>query len=140
MIRNRWCGLVFLALAGSLVATPDAKAIIGVAPGGSVVRRHAIVATAAVAESSASSSQAQAQPTPAPAPAAAAPAAAAPVPPPAAAAAGGAVALGTVVTALPAGCSSQPVGQVNYYKCGTVYYQAAFQGTTLVYVSVAPPK
>lgn len=48
-------------------------------------------------------------------------------------------AVGTVVTALPAGCAPTSVGGVEYYRCGNVYYRAAFQGNNLVYVTVQQP-
>jgi hypothetical protein len=62
-------------------------------------------------------------------------AAAAPPPP---AAGGAALPLGTVVAALPAGCTSTPVGGVEYYYCGGNFYRAVFQGTQLVYVTAKP--
>ena len=46
----------------------------------------------------------------------------------------GAPAVGTVVTALPAGCVQVTEGGVAYQQCGTVRYRPAFQGNTLVYV------
>ena len=46
--------------------------------------------------------------------------------------------LGTVVAALPAGCTSTPVGGVEYYYCGGHFYRAVFQGNTLVYVTAKP--
>jgi hypothetical protein len=64
-------------------------------------------------------------------------AAAAP-PAPAAAAAGAPLPLGTVVSALPPGCVSTPVGGKEYYYCGGNFYQAAFQGNSLVYVTAQP--
>lgn len=48
-------------------------------------------------------------------------------------------AVGTVVTALPAGCAPMSVGGVEYHRCGSVYYRAAFQGNNLVYVTVQQP-
>jgi hypothetical protein len=63
-------------------------------------------------------------------------AAAAPAPPPVAA--GNRLPLGTVVAALPAGCTSTPVGGVEYYYCGGNFYRAVFQGNTLVYVTAQP--
>jgi len=57
-------------------------------------------------------------------------------PPPAAA--GKSLPLGTVVSALPAGCTSTPVGGVNYYYCGGNFYRAVFQGNQLVYVTAQP--
>ena len=62
--------------------------------------------------------------------------AAAPAPPPPAA--GNPLPLGTVVPALPAGCTSTPVGGVEYYYCGGNFYRAVFQGNTLVYVTAQP--
>ena len=61
-------------------------------------------------------------------------AAAAPPPP----ATGAPLPLGTVVTALPAGCIPTPVGGVEYYYCGGNFYRAAFQGNQLVYVTAKP--
>jgi len=46
--------------------------------------------------------------------------------------------LGTVVSALPAGCVSTPVGGVEYYYCGGNFYRAVFQGNSLVYVTAQP--
>lgn len=46
--------------------------------------------------------------------------------------------LGTVVSALPPGCVSTPSGGVNYYYCGGNFYQAKYQGSTLVYVTTKP--
>ena len=53
-------------------------------------------------------------------------------------AAGTPLPLGSVVAALPAGCTSTPVGGVEYYYCGGNFYRAAFQGNTLVYVTAKP--
>lgn len=64
-------------------------------------------------------------------------AAAAP-PAPAPAAAGKPLPLGTVVSALPAGCVATPVGGVEYYYCGGNFYRAVFQGNQLVYVTAQP--
>ena len=52
--------------------------------------------------------------------------------------AGGPLPLGTVVAALPAGCTSTPVGGVEYYYCGGNFYRAVFQGNSLVYVTAKP--
>jgi len=46
----------------------------------------------------------------------------------------GAPAVGSVVTALPAGCKPETRSGVEYQNCGGVYYRAAFQGNNLVYV------
>jgi len=61
---------------------------------------------------------------------------AAPPPPPAAA--GKPLPVGTVVSALPGGCTSTPVGGVEYYYCGGTFYRAVFQGNNLVYVTAQP--
>ena len=64
--------------------------------------------------------------------------AAATAPPPPSAAAGKPLPLGTVVSALPGGCTSTPVGGVEYYYCGGNFYRAVFQGNQLVYVTAQP--
>jgi hypothetical protein len=46
----------------------------------------------------------------------------------------GAPAIGTVVSALPAGCKPETRSGVEYQNCGGVYYRAAFQSNNLVYV------
>jgi len=46
--------------------------------------------------------------------------------------------LGTVVATIPAGCTSTPVGNVNYFYCGGNFYRAVFQGNNLVYVTAQP--
>jgi hypothetical protein len=46
--------------------------------------------------------------------------------------------LGTVVSALPAGCTPTPVGGVEYYYCGGNFYRTAFQGNSLVFVTAKP--
>lgn len=53
--------------------------------------------------------------------------------------AGGALAIGTVVAALPAGCAAEAYGGVEYYRCGNSYYRAAFQSNNLVYVVQPKP-
>jgi hypothetical protein len=115
---------------------PEAQAILG------VWRRHArrwaVVGTAVVASSAtaaAASETAAAEQQTAAAQHQAAPAAPA-VPPPAAG--GKPLPLGTVVSALPAGCTSTPVGGEEYYYCGGNFYRAVFQGNNLVYVTAQP--
>ena len=49
------------------------------------------------------------------------------------------VPIGTVVQALPAGCTSIAVSGVNYSDCGGVFYKTALQGNNLVYVVVEKP-
>jgi hypothetical protein len=125
-------------LSGRLV--PDAHAILG-------VRRRAFATGVIVGEEAgkdASHPQAAAAPAPA---AASPPAPAAPPPPPAPAAAppprppaapAGPVPLGTVVPALPSGCTPTPVGGIEYYYCSGNFYRAVFQGNQLVYVTAKP--
>jgi biotin carboxyl carrier protein len=119
---------------------PEAQAIFGVR------RRTAVVASSAAhAEDAAAVSQANQQAAAAQQQAAAAQqqaaaakqqAAAAPAPP--AAATGQPLPVGTVVSALPQGCVSTPVGGVEYYYCGGNFYRAVFQGNQLVYVTAQP--
>ena len=52
--------------------------------------------------------------------------------------AAGGVPLGSIVRALPAGCTQTTMGGVAYQKCGADYYRAAFQGSQLVYVATQP--
>ena len=56
----------------------------------------------------------------------------------AAATAAGVLPLGTVVNALPDGCTTMTSGGVQYYSCAGNYYRAAFQGSQLVYVTSKP--
>jgi hypothetical protein len=51
---------------------------------------------------------------------------------------GSSVPIGTIVTALPAGCVSTTIGGVNYFDCRGVFYRAAFQSNNLVYVVSQP--
>jgi hypothetical protein len=55
------------------------------------------------------------------------------------AAAGSKLPKGTVVSALPAGCTASKVGGKDYQYCGGNFFEPSFQGSTLVYV-VAEPK
>jgi hypothetical protein len=107
---------------------PEAQAILGVR------RRTAVVAysAGAAAESAAAESQMSAMSQQQ----AATAQQQAPAPPPAAA--GTPLPLGTVISALPAGCTSTPVGGVNYFYCGGNFYRAVFQGNNLVYVTAQP--
>jgi len=114
---------------------PEARAIIGMPATplsvAGVARRTtrrevAVMSTTAVAAESAAAASAAAKPAPAPA--------AAPAP----ALAPGALPLGTVVNALPAGCTPMTIGGVQYNKCGVDYYRTAFQGANLVYVTAQP--
>ena len=102
---------------------PEAEAILGVRR--RTRRRTAVVVgSAAYAEGAAAQQHAAAQQQ------------AAPPPPPASS--GKPLPLGTVVSALPAGCVATPVGGVEYYYCGGNFYRAVFQGNQLVYVTAKP--
>ena len=113
---------------------PEAHAIFGVRR--RAARRGVVVgysmgeaaATSAAANQAAAQKQADTQKQ------AAAPAPASPPP----AATGKPLPLGTVVSTLPAGCTSTPVGGEEYYYCGGNFYRAAFQGNQLVYVTAQP--
>lgn len=130
---------------------PEAQAIFGIwrrAARRTVIIGSAVVATTATAaavsaknqaaaanSAAASASAASASAAAASASAAAASAAKAGHPE---AAAGKPLPLGTVVATLPAGCTSTPVGDVNYFYCGGNFYRAVFQGNNLVYVTAQP--
>jgi hypothetical protein len=136
--------LVVMVLADLALLMPDAHAIFGVwrrhARRLAVVGTAAVASTAAVAAASHSAAAqqqaaaAQQQTAAAQQQAAAAQQYAAPAPAPA----GNALPLGTVVTMLPAGCTTTPVGGVEYYYCGGNFYRASFQGNSLVYVTARP--
>ena len=103
----------------------EAHAVLGVRRRS--MRRGVIIGSSMAAGSAAAQSQPAAAPAAAPPPAPAAPAAR-----------GKPLPLGTVVSSLPAGCTSTPVGGVNYYYCGGNFYRAVFQGNKLVYVTAKP--
>ncbi len=85
----------------------------------------AATATAAAATATATAAaQAQQQAAKATAPA--------PAPPTAA------PAVGTIVNTLPGGCTQVTKAAVAYQDCGGVFYRAAFQGNSLVYVVSQP--
>ncbi len=115
---------------------PEADAIFGVRR--RTARRTAVVVGSSVyAADSARMAQAQQQAAAAQQQAPAQQQAAAAAPPPSAAG-GTPLPLGTVVSTLPAGCTSTPVGGVEYYYCGGNFYRAVFQGNSLVYVTAKP--
>ncbi len=122
---------------------PTAHAILGVRR--RTARRTAVVvgtaayaagAEAAAAEQKAAAANQQAAAAPQQQAAAPAPAPAAPAPAPAAS--DKPLPIGTVVNALPKGCTSTPVGGVEYYYCAGNFYRAVFQGSQLVYVTAKP--
>ena len=138
--------LVVMLLADLALLVPDAHAIFGVwrraARRMAVVGTVAVASTAAVAAAGATaaaaseSAAAQQQAAAAQHQAAVAQQQAATAPPPAAT--GKELPLGTVVSMLPAGCVTTPVGGVEYYYCGGNFYRAVFQGNSLVYVTARP--
>ena len=100
----------------------EAHAILGVRR--RAFRRGAVVGASVAADETAAAAAAAPPP--------------APVPAPAPAASGKPLPLGTVVSSLPAGCTSTPVDGVDYYYCSGNFYEAAFQGNNLVYVTTKP--
>lgn len=128
------------ACLAALLFAANAQAIIGVAPGGSVARRHAVVATeAVVASSTANASAAATANANAAAANANAQAAAAKPPAPAPAAAPGTPPpVGTIVTTLPPGCTQTDLNGVAYQRCGSTYYKPSMMGSTLVFVVAQP--
>jgi hypothetical protein len=152
------CALAFMLIADipllSEQLVPEAHAVAGVRRRTAVVAASAGAASgqaaaassqqqAAAAEQKAAASEKEAaaakqEAAAAKQEAAAAKQQAAAVPPAPAAAAGKPLPLGTVVAALPAGCTPTPVGGVEYYYCGGNFYRATFQGNNLVYVTAKP--
>lgn len=61
-----------------------------------------------------------------------------PAPAPAMPASGKPVAIGTVVSALPAGCALTTLNGVQFHRCGSTYYRAAISGSNLVYIAQQP--
>ncbi len=112
---------------------PEAHAVLGVRR--RTRRRTAVVvgsaATAEVAAANQQTAAAQQQ--------AAAAQQQAAVSQPQSAPSGSAVPIGTVVPALPGGCTSVTVNTTNYFNCAGTYYKAAFQGNKLVYAVVPKP-
>jgi hypothetical protein len=51
----------------------------------------------------------------------------------------GGLAIGTELSALPAGCTTQPVGSTTYFQCGGAWLRAFMQGPNVSYVVVPPP-
>jgi uncharacterized iron-regulated membrane protein len=95
-------------------------------------------ATSATAQQQAATAQQQSATAQQQAAAAQQPAAAGQKPPAQAAAPAGTPAVGSIVKTLPAGCVQEAKGGVEYQRCGNVYYRAAFQGNSLVYVVQQP--
>ena len=106
----------------------EAEAGIIIAP----VRRTA-VAMSAVSASSSANAAAAANANAAAANANAAAAKAAAAPPPA-----GSMPVGTIVTALPAGCVPTNLNGVSYMRCGSTYFKTVMMGSSLVFVVAQP--
>jgi hypothetical protein len=47
--------------------------------------------------------------------------------------------VGTTLAVLPAGCGTAQVGATTYYRCGEAWLRPSMQGTSVVYLVVAPP-
>ena len=120
----------------SVSLVPEAEAIFGVRRR---ARRRGVIVGASMGAASEAAAMSHQQAAPAVVYQGSAPAAS-PAPSPAAppAAAGKPLPLGTVVSALPPGCTSTPVSGVEYYYCGGNFYRATFQGNNLVYVTAQP--
>jgi hypothetical protein len=116
---------------------PEAQAIIGIAPGGSIARRHAIVGTAAVTTTAVAATTANASAAAAANANAQAAQAAAAKPPPAPAP-GAAPAVGSIVGTLPPGCVQETLNAVAYQRCGSTYYRASMMGSNLVFIVSQP--
>ncbi len=84
-----------------------------------VARRTAVRTTVAVSSTAAASAAAKP-----------------PAPPPASGAQG--LPLGTVVSALPAGCASVQLRGTNYFNCQGTYFRPAYQGQDVVYIVEKP--
>lgn len=111
---------------------PEAHAIFGVRR--RAFRRGVVIGSSVAAAETATAAAAayESRPAAAPPPPPSSPPAPAPAP------TGKPLPLGTVVHTLPAGCTSTPVGGVNYFYCGGNFYRAVFQGNQLVYVTAKP--
>ncbi|GAB2187748.1 DUF6515 family protein [Roseibium sp. LAB1] len=51
-----------------------------------------------------------------------------------------ALAVGTIVASLPSGCTQVVVNGIAYQQCGNVWYAPQYQGTTINYIVVNPPR
>ncbi len=51
-----------------------------------------------------------------------------------------AVAVGTIVASIPSGCSQVEIDGIAYQQCGDVWYAPQYQGTTVNYIVVNPPR
>ena len=47
--------------------------------------------------------------------------------------------VGTQLSALPSGCTVQPVGAVTYHRCGPAWVQGYMQGAQVMYLVVPEP-
>ena len=108
----------------SVELTSEAQAILGVRR--RTRRRTAVVVSSADAAAASSAAASQQQAAPAPQQAATTQSASG-------------VPVGTVASALPAGCKAVTVSDTQYQDCGGSFYKTAFQGNNLVYVVVESP-
>lgn len=51
-----------------------------------------------------------------------------------------ALAIGTIVASIPSGCVEVDINGILYQQCGDVWYAPRYQGTTVNYVVVNPPR
>jgi len=126
-------GLQFLPEAHAIVGAPVTPVSVAGVARRTTRRTVAVASTTAASQSAAQAATAQQQSATAQQQAAVASQPAA-----APATAAGALPLGTVVQALPAGCTQVAQGGVQYSRCGADYYRAVFQGNNLVYVTAQP--
>jgi hypothetical protein len=49
------------------------------------------------------------------------------------------LAIGTELSALPAGCTQRLVGSTTHFQCGGAWLSAFMQGSNVSYVVVSPP-
>ena len=139
-------GLTWVREAGAIVGAPLTPVSVAGVARRSTYRAVAygsastVAATSATAQQQAATAQQQSATAQQQAAAAQQLAAAAQTPPAPTAApvATGIPAVGSIVNTLPAGCTQEAKGGVEYQRCGNVYYRAAFHGNTLVYVVQQP--
>lgn len=121
-LRGRGAAFAIGAAAGSASASSAEAEAAAAQQQAAAAQQQAAEAEKQLAAEKEKTAAARPQAEPAPAPAAAAK----PLP------------LGKVVPALPAGCTSTPVGGVNYYYCGGNFYKAVYEGSTLKYITTKP--
>jgi hypothetical protein len=130
-------GITFISAAHAIVGAPVTPGSVAGVARRTTRRTVAVASSTAASQSAAQAATAQQQSATAQQQAAVAAQQPASAPAPAGSS-GQALPLGTVVPALPAGCTQVTQGGVQYSKCGANYYRAAFQGSNLVYVTAQP--